>query len=59
MYKILITTKHGTSDGCSLHTLVVEFDTEQEANIAINNIREQEDKPIMGFGFIQRAIALF
>lgn len=62
MYKILITTRMVNSAGsyeggvaCSIHTIVVEFDSKVDALLAIDKIiSEQEPEDVR-----QTAIALF
>ena len=49
MYKILVTTRmvysnYPSGAGCSIHTSVIEFATEAEANVAVDKINSQPQK---------------
>ena len=57
MYKILVTTmrRAGSSDGgVSVHTLVIEFDSVKEADIAVEIMNNVKDQP-----YYQSAIKLY
>jgi hypothetical protein len=56
MYKILVTTTMTHENTCSIHTTVIEFNTETEARYAIIEVNKVTDrhKP-----FFQIAIPLF
>lgn len=56
-FKILITTRYAAySSGASIHTLMVEFGTKEDAVLAIKLINEANNKESV---YTQTAIALF
>jgi peroxiredoxin family protein len=43
MYKILITTTYSTMNGCSISSIVVDFEIKDKANAVIEAIKEQQN----------------
>lgn len=58
MFKILITSMHayiGSTVTCSVHTVVVEFSTKADADLAIKRINENKERVVDR----QKAVPLF
>ncbi len=46
MYKILVITRYWASSGCSVHSIVVEFESEAAANIAWTKASKMKDTEV-------------